>query len=41
MAESYVIWNALKWTGLEVTWLVGTNVYVRVAQGTTSLAHGG
>ena len=39
MAESYVIWYTSKWTSLKVTWMVSTNVYVRVAQGPTSLAH--
>ena len=39
MVESYVIWYASKWTGLEVTWLAGTNVTVKVAQGPKSLTH--
>ena len=39
MAESYGIWYASKWTGLEVTWLAGTNLSVRVAQGPTSSTH--
>ena len=39
MAENYGIWYATKWTGIEVTWLAGTNVSIRVAQGPMSLAH--